>query len=153
MKTIKIEIKISDNNNTLISDINEQIKYHLEQKRIADNQIKDLELLIQKTKEEVKRELNSFIGYDVWFDYYGNTRLGLSRSLEKKYPNFWISFTYKSDTVRYGNIKYQVPNLEKGIEIQLDSDYSKNTIEDLSEVHEICTNVYIDYLTALATQN
>ena len=146
MKTIKIEITISEGTeNNIVSDIKQQIEFHLEQKKIAHKQKVQLQNLITQTRETIKKELNQFLGSEAWFDDKHDFRsLGFRDGIYRNtcYNSFDIIVKYDVETVKYGTIEYTVPNLVKGLYIQL----KKNNLSMNGNTNNIETLGLVIYL-------
>ena len=70
MKTITITINISEETQqplTIASSIQEQINFHLKEKELAEQQIKNRVQELFKVRDTLLEQLNKEVGADVWF--------------------------------------------------------------------------------------
>jgi hypothetical protein len=150
----------------------EQIKYHTEQKRLARNQRAQLDQGVIKLRDEILTQLNSDLGEEVWkLDSHSFNEIGFIDIRQNTCYNTWdIRIYYDVKVVKYGELSYEVANVEKGIYITLipsranDDALSKDLrekkgykkvgydITDLAKVHELCNANYLTYFTNKATQ-
>jgi hypothetical protein len=165
MKTITITIDISEETQqplTVKSTIQEQINFHLKEKETAEKIKKQLNTAIKDLTEETLKELNNRVGADVWFrDRDSFNRIGFRDGIYKNtcYNDWDISISYTVKEVVFGELKYTVPILEKGIKTLLEpsernfkawrnkEDQKKYTITDLDTVHKYLEKDYITYFT------
>jgi len=167
MKTITITINISEEVQqplTVKASIQEQINFHLQEKVRARNSTIELQKGVKVLRDNILKELNEKVGCDVWYSkqtkegYYYN-QLGFKDGIIKNtpYDDWNIIISYSTREVIFGEIKYTVPIVEKGLKVVLEptEQNGKNwrgtkqsyVITDLEQVHKYLEKDYLTYFT------
>jgi len=174
MKTITITINISDNQQTTVKDdIQSKIVYHLEQKELCKQQLKDRLKKLFKIRETMLKQLNKEVGEKVWFvskegEYYPNfgykgsvaVSMGFRDGIYKNTPyNDWDIniITPAKETITFGEIsytkldlekiKFQIAPTEKNNKLRSTQQKSEYYFTDLEQVHKFLEKDYITYFT------
>lgn len=174
MITLIVNLATPQLGSPIKNDFLEQIKHHTEQKRLARNQQAELDKGVIELRDKILAQLNADLGEDLWkLDRHSFNKIGFIDIRQNTCYNTWdLEVYYDLREVKYGELTYKIPNIEKGIYITLipsranneawgkyirDSkrdSYKKVTylITDLAKVHELCNPNYLTYFTNKATQ-
>lgn len=162
MRTIVITIELPNvEQQTVKSTIQEHIAFHLKEKEKAKEVHNTLVKQCENLLEQVRNELNTHVGEEVWFKGRDKFSIGFRDGIYKNTPyNDWdIRVNYNARKVKYGEIEYTVPNVENGIKLTLEpseenrkawknvSHQKQFNITDLSEVHKYLEKDYLTYFT------
>lgn len=169
MITLTLNLTTSQLGNPIKDKFLEQIKFHEEQKKLARNQQAELDKGVIELRNKILKQLNHDLGEEVWvLDRHSFNRIGFIDIRKNTSYNTWdIEIYYDLKEVKYGELTYKIPNVEKGIYVTLipsrknDENWgeairnktrdsykkTKYLITDLAKVHEICELSYLTYFT------
>lgn len=151
------------------NDFLAQIEHHKEQKRLARLQQVTLDKGVIELRDKILAQLNADLGTELWkLDSHSFNKIGFVDVRRNTCYNTWdLKIYYDLREVKYGQLTYQVPNVDKGIYLTLipsranDNAYGKcirenrresykrveYVITDLAKIHELCNANYLEYFT------
>lgn len=147
MKTITITINISEETQqplTIKSSIQEQINFHLKQKKLSNRLILDLKSKAIDLLQQLKVKLNESVGEDVWVNRQNRLEIGFASNI--------VRAEFSSEKITFGNIEYYKPSIES-LKIEViylnGSGYSylSKPFESIEQVNEIAKKDYIKHFT------
>lgn len=146
-----------------------QIEHHKEQKRLAHLQRVTLDKGVIELRDKVLAQLNADLGTELWkLDHHSFNKIGFVDVRKNTCYNTWdLKIYYDLKEVKYGELSYEIPNVDKGIYLTLTpsrandeawgkcirdnnrSNYKKveYIITDLAKIHELCNANYLAYFT------